>query len=65
MLQNGVRMTEDARWKFIIEGDHFTLLIYESIEEMNGFYECVAVNKMGKATCRSQLDVQGGSLWSE
>ena len=29
--KNGIRMKESARWKFIVEEDHYTLLIYEVI----------------------------------
>jgi len=52
-------MAESSRWKFIVEEDHYTLLIYETSVEDEGLYECVAVNKMGKATCSARLVVQG------
>lgn len=59
VTQNGKRMPESSRWKFIVEEDHYTLLIYETSVEDEGLYECVAVNKMGKATCCARLVVQG------
>ena len=52
-------MADSSRWKFIVEEDHYTLLIYETSVEDEGLYECVAVNKNGKATCSARLVVQG------
>lgn len=55
--KNGVRMKDSARWKFISEEDHYTLLIYEVRESDQGKYECVVTNKLGKATCSARLEV--------
>jgi len=52
-------LPESPRWKFIIEEDHCTLLIYEIRPEDQGVYECVVVNKLGKAACSARLQVEG------
>ena len=52
-------MYESKRWKFIVEEDHYTLLVYEVRVEDSGVYECIVLNKLGKATCTAKLNVQG------
>ena len=59
IFQNGIRMTDSHRWKFIVEEDHFTLLIYEVTVADAGRYDCVVMNKFGKATCTAHLQVDG------
>ena len=58
--KDGRRLPESPRWKFIVEGEQFTLLIYEVRSEDQGMYECVVVNKLGKATCSAKLGVDAG-----
>lgn len=58
--KDGRRLPESPRWKFIVEGEQFTLLIYEVHNEDQGVYECVVVNKIGKATCSAKLALDGG-----
>ena len=55
-------MSESPRWKFIIEEEHYTLLIYEVRHEDQGLYECNVINKMGKATCSARLIAEGELL---
>lgn len=62
MNKNIFVLQESPRWKFITEESHFTLLIYEVIPQDHGNYECVVVNKMGKASCSAKLLVQGNAL---
>ena len=57
--QDGKRLYDSKRWKFIVEQDHYTLLIYEVGEEDKGVYECIVVNKLGKATCSARLNAEG------
>ena len=59
ILQNGHRLPESPHWKIIFQEDHCTLLIYEVRPEDVGTYECVVVNKLGKATCSAKLNVEG------
>ncbi|ESO99780.1 hypothetical protein LOTGIDRAFT_141499, partial [Lottia gigantea] len=51
-------MKESPRWKFIEEGDNFTLLIFEVAPEDAGQYACVAINDVGKSTCTARLDIE-------
>ncbi len=44
--KDGRRIPQSPRWKFIVEGDHFTLLIFEVRPEDQGVYEVVVVNKV-------------------
>jgi Immunoglobulin I-set domain len=60
--KDGRRIGESPRWKLIVEDDHYTMLIYEVHPEDSGVYECVVINKMGKATCSARLNVAGESL---
>ena len=57
--KDGRRIPQSPRWKFITEEEHYTFLIYEVRTEDQGVYECVVVNKMGKATCSAKLSAQG------
>ena len=59
VYQDGKRIGDNPRWKFITEDEHFTLLVYEVRPDDSGGFECVVVNKMGKATCSAKLNVQG------
>jgi len=59
--KDGRRIGESPRWKLIVEDDHYTMLIYEVHPEDAGLYECVVVNKIGKATCSARLNVSGKS----
>jgi hypothetical protein len=58
--KDGRRVGESPRWKLIVEDDHYTMLIYEVHPEDAGLYECVVINKIGKATCSARLNVAGG-----
>ena len=58
-VQDGRRLPDSPRWKFIVEEEHITLLIYEIRREDQGLFECNVVNKMGKATCSARLTAQG------
>ena len=57
--KDGRRIGENPRWKLIVEENHCTMLIFEVLTEDSGLYECVVVNKMGKATCSARLNVSG------
>lgn len=57
--KNGQRLGQSPRWKFIVEDNHFTLLIYETRVEDQGMYECVVMNKLGRSTCSATVSIVG------
>ncbi|XP_074662091.1 titin-like isoform X2 [Tubulanus polymorphus] len=57
--KNGKRLNENPRWKFIVEDNHYTFLIYEVRPEDAGVYECVAIAPSGKTSCTAKLNVEG------
>ena len=64
-FKDGHRLPESPRWKVIYQEDHCTLLIYEVRPEDVGIYECVVINKTGKATCSARLSVEGELLTAD
>ncbi len=50
-------MNEDLRFKFLVEGNQYTLLIIEAMPQDAGTVECVARNNKGESRCRGQLSV--------
>ncbi|ELT91005.1 hypothetical protein CAPTEDRAFT_109743 [Capitella teleta] len=57
--KDGKRLGDNPRWKYFYEEDHYTLLIYEIRPEDAGVFECVVMNKNGKATCSARLSTSG------
>jgi titin len=57
--KNGNRLGPSARYKFILEQNHVTLLIYEVQTVDQGVYECVVTNRLGRTSCSARLVVVG------
>lgn len=56
-LKDGQRIRADKSHKMVLEGDLYTLLILECSQRDEGFYECVACNRVGEARCGAKLTV--------
>lgn len=56
-LKDGQRVRADKSHKMVLEGDLYTLLILECSQRDEGFYECVACNRVGEARCGAKLTV--------
>ncbi len=53
-------MSQDVRFKFLEEGQQYTLLVIEALPQDSGLYECVVRNSKGEARCRANLQVTLG-----
>ena len=57
--KDGKTLEESSRWKFIADGDNYTLLIYESVMEDAGQYSAIATNEHGKVVSTMLLYIDG------
>jgi len=60
-LKNGKKVKENKKYKMVVEGDQYTLIILECSPADVARYECVAINQAGEARCEGDVTIAGGA----